>query len=821
MGLATPAIAVQYARPDGTTDPGTPNPWTAVGAATLHEATRDEASPGGNGDADYMSSDKFNTTAELSLSNVTAPTEHTSHIIRFAFRAIGGGDETCQVALYQGTTLIASTPAESNTSGTYTTFSYTLTTGEAANITENLGEYTDLRFQVTSANSRKGEDIRVTWLEFEVPDSFTIPTVANPNVSGITADSATLEAEVTDNGGQTLSARGTVWNTTGTPDIITDSARALAEGGTGVTVFSQTRTGVFPEKTVIYFRGYATNGQGTGYTADLAFRTEPLTQASNVTFPVVGGADMTISWSRGSGDGVIVLLKPAGAAAAPADGTEYTAGAAFGSGSDLGDGTRVVYIGTDTSVPVTNLTPGQTYYAAVHEYAHDGISTGLEGINYLHATAPPTNSQLIVGPPAVSTPTVSNASTNSATLGAKVDGDGGDTLTERGTVWNTTGSPDILTDAIRKLPKTGPAVVGDFTHTVSGLPPESLIYFRGYAINSYDTSYSVDATFYTEPATQASGVNFTNVTDASMTINWTPGSGDGSIVVVKAGSVVNSDPIDNTEHAFSAVFGSSGDLGGGNYVVYRGSQTSVNVTGLIPAVTYHVAVFEYKGSGTGQGGINYKLGPATASQLIIGAPQVSTPTVSNVDTTSAILGATVENDGGAGSVDARGTVWNTTGDPDIVTDADRALAEGGIAVTDFSHQRTGLTAGSVIYFRGYATNSFGTSYSPQLYFFTEPATQASAIGFADVTYSMMSINWTRGDGDGVVVVVREGTEPNVIPTDGVEYFARTDYGYPAAEIGTGNYVVYEGSGTSVRVVNLTPQATYHVAIYEYTGYGTG
>ncbi|MHC5136437.1 MAG: cytochrome c3 family protein, partial [Planctomycetota bacterium] len=38
---------------------------------------------------------------------------------------------------------------------------------------------------------------------------------------------------------------------------------------------------------------------------------------------------------------------------------------------------------------------------------------------------------------------------------------------------------------------------------------------------------------------------------------------------------------------------------------------------------------------------------------------------------------------------------------------------------------------------------------------------------------------------------------------------------------TGNYVVYEGSGTSVRVVNLTPQATYHVAIYEYTGYGTG
>ncbi|MFZ9033925.1 MAG: fibronectin type III domain-containing protein, partial [Anaerohalosphaeraceae bacterium] len=811
LALAGSSIAAQYARPDGTTDPGTPNPWGVVGAATLHEATR-ETTPGGNGDTDYMSSDKFNTTAELSLSNVNAPTVDTGHIIRFAFRAIGGGDETCQVALYQGAAPIASTPAESNTSGTYATFSYTLTTGEAANISD----YTDLRFQVTSANSRKGEDIRVTWLEFEVPDSFTIPTVANPNVSGITADSATLEAEVTDNGGQALSARGTVWNTTGTPDIITDSARALAEGGTGVTVFSHLRTG-FPEKTVIYFRGYATNGQGTGYTADLAFRTEPLTQASNITFPVVGAADMTISWSRGSGDSVIVLLKAASAAAAPTDWTQYTASSIFGSGDDLGDGTRVVYTGTGTSVPVTNLTPGTTYHAAVYEVAGTA-GPGLTGINYLHATAAPTNSQLIVGPPAVSTPTVTNVSTNSATLGATVDGDGGDPggLTDRGTVWNTTGSPIVE----NSQSKTGQPVVGEFTQTVSGLPSDSLVYFRGYASNSYGTSYSEDATFYTEPSIQASAINFTNVTDASMTINWTAGSGDGSIVVVRAGGAVNSDPVDENEYTASGTFGSGEDLGGGNYVVYRGSQTSVNVTNLIPAVTYHVAVYEYKGVGTGQGGINYKLGAATASQLIIGAPQVSTPTVADVTTTTATLGATVDNDGGAGSVDARGTVWNTTGDPDIVTDAARALAEGGTAVTDFSHTRTGLTAGSVIYFRGYATNSFGTAYSPQEYFFTEPPTQASAIGFADVAYSMMSINWTRGDGDGVVVVVREGTEPNAIPTDGVEYLARTDFGNVSAEIGTGNFVVYEGNGTSVRVVNLTPQVTYHVAIYEYTGYGT-
>ncbi|MHC4882908.1 MAG: hypothetical protein ACYTCV_09955 [Planctomycetota bacterium] len=816
LALAGSAIAAQYARPDGTTNPGTPNPWGVVGAATLHEAT-DETTPDGNGDTDYMSSDKFNTTAELSLSNVNAPVEHTGHIIRFAFRAIGGGNETCQVALYQGGTLIASSAAESNTAGTYATFSYTLTTGEAANITENLGEYTDLRFQVTSANSRKGEDIRVTWLEFEVPDSFTIPTVANPNVSGITTDSATLEAEVTSNGGQTLSARGTVWNTTGTPDIITDAVRTLAEGGTAVDVFSHPRSG-FPEKTIIYFRGYATNGQGTGYTADLAFRTEPLTQASNITFPVVGAADMTISWSRGSGDSVIVLLKASSAAAAPTDWTQYTASSVFGSGDDLGDGTRVVYIGTGTSVPVTNLTPGTTYHAAVYEVAGTA-GPGLTGINYLHATAAPTNSQLIVGPPAVSTPTVSNAGTGSAVLGATVDGDGGDPggLTDRGTVWNTTGPPIVE----NPQSKTGQPVVGEFTQTVSGLPSDSLVYFRGYASNSYGTSYSEDGTFYTEPSIQASGINFTNVTDSSMTINWTAGSGDGAIVVVKAGGAVNSDPVDNTEHAFSSVFESGEDLGGGNYVVYRGSATSADLSSLTPAITYHVAVYEYMGSGTGQGGVNYKPTPATASRLIIGAPQVSTPTFADITATTATLGATVDNDGGAGSVDARGTVWNTTGNPDIVTDAPRALAEGGTTVDPYTHSRTGLDASSMIYFRGYATNSFGTAYSATATFFTEPSTQASAVGFADVRYSMMAINWTRGDADGVIVIVRQGSAVNAAPVDGTEYTANPSFGDPSSEIGTGNYVIYVGPYPQFGLSNLSDATTYHVAVYEYTGYGTG
>lgn len=97
----------------------------------------------------------------------------------------------------------------------------------------------------------------------------SVPTVANPTVTAITTNSATLGAEVTSDGAQTLSARGTVWGTTANP-----TTNELAEGNTGTGVFTQARTGFAPN-TTYFFRGYATNATGTGYSADASFTTLP------------------------------------------------------------------------------------------------------------------------------------------------------------------------------------------------------------------------------------------------------------------------------------------------------------------------------------------------------------------------------------------------------------------------------------------------------------------------------------------------------------------------------------------------------------------
>lgn len=83
-----------------------------------------------------------------------------------------------------------------------------------------------------------------------------------------------------------------------------------------------------------------------------------------------------------------------------------------------------------------------------------------------------------------------------------------------------------------------------------------------------------------------------------MTVSWTNGNGAGRIVLAKAGSTVDSDPVDGTTYTANAAFGSGTQIGTGNYVVFSGTGNFVNVTNLSPNTTYHFAVYEFSGTGT-------------------------------------------------------------------------------------------------------------------------------------------------------------------------------------------------------------------------------
>lgn len=131
--------------------------------------------------------------------------------------------------------------------------------------------------------------------------------------------------------------------------------------------------------------------------------------------------------------------------------------------------------------------------------------------------------------------------------------------------------------------------------------------------------------FLPTPTTQASSIVFSNVTDNSLTVTFTRGNGLNAMLIVKAGSAVNSFPIGNTTYTASPVFSSGSQIGTGNYVLSNGTDNSIDVTGLTPATTYHFFVSEYNGN---PGGERYNINTATgnpASQLteaVIIAPTV-------------------------------------------------------------------------------------------------------------------------------------------------------------------------------------------------------
>lgn len=120
-----------------------------------------------------------------------------------------------------------------------------------------------------------------------------------------------------------------------------------------------------------------------------------------------------------------------------------------------------------------------------------------------------------------------------------------------------------------------------------------------------------------EPTTAATAVNFSNVTSTSMTVNWTNGNGTERIVLIKEASAVNALPVDGINYIANATYGVGNEIGTSNFVIYKGSGSSVTVNGLNPATNYYVSVVEFNGPANAE---NYRDAGATASQLTLNSP---------------------------------------------------------------------------------------------------------------------------------------------------------------------------------------------------------
>ena len=156
----------------------------------------------------------------------------------------------------------------------------------------------------------------------------------------------------------------------------------------------------------------------------------------------------------------------------------------------------------------------------------------------------------------------------------------------------------------------------------TGLAANTQYFYRIYTVDkafnyssalTFNSTTAAEATLEPEPTVQASGLSFSNVTGTGLDISWTAGDGSKSLVVVKATSNVDSDPIDGGIYVPSSTFGGGTQIGSGNYVVYNGTGNSASITGLSLNTIYYVKVYSFNVNAPGSE--NYLItSPASGNQ---------------------------------------------------------------------------------------------------------------------------------------------------------------------------------------------------------------
>lgn len=95
-----------------------------------------------------------------------------------------------------------------------------------------------------------------------------------------------------------------------------------------------------------------------------------------------------------------------------------------------------------------------------------------------------------------------------------------------------------------------------------------------------------------------------------------------------------------------------------------------------------------------------------------------------------------------------------------------------------------------------------------------PTVHAKSITSSNVRCHTLTLSWTNGNGDGRVVVVKEGAKVDTVPVNDTYYPGDLEFG-KGEELGTDNYALYSGSATSINITGLKKNTTYHFAIFEY------
>lgn len=660
------------------------------------------------------------------------------------------------------------------------------------------------------------------------------PTVSTIAASSVEDTTVTYTGNITSIGSANVTLRGFAWGTTSnTTDPINRTPPAsytsndTNTGNWGIGTFTAGKASL-TAGTTYYYRAYAYNGVAYDWGDQVSFLLKPAAPTNIAATDGTYTANVTVTWTKSTGaTGYKVyegsnLLGTLGDVAVYAD-TAAGAPSITSGNATASDGTSTAYVTCGVINETGNNGATRTYKVkalnATGDSVDSGTNDGYKGIAtlsyiwYMSAadsdaaytasggTTDPYNDtgapagdagryfkakvsmtdavssnttadrgyRAILTTPLVTTIATSAVEENGATGSGNITslGSGGANCTIRGIDYDiNAGEPYASNEH-----DDGDYPIGVFTKALVGLSEGTLYYSRAYAINAGGTGKGSEVTFLTKPD-EPTAFSAT-AGDGHVDLAWTKGAGaQKTMIRYRTDGVYPTDYTNGTQADFD-------------------TDSSHAHIGLVNGTEYKYRMWSYVTDG---GLTQYSDAYAEATATPIGTPEVTTVSAMAIEETTATGRGNIDDLNGGGNASIHGVEWDTNSG--VPYTGGSAHTDGNFGIGAFSDAITGLSEGTLYYYRAYATNPIGTGYAAaEETFLTKPLppTAFTAIGTVGNDIDLV---WVKGVGADLTYI-------------------RGKLGSAPIDITDGTYL-WNGAGTTVTMVSGNPNEHWYYLAWSST-----